>query len=700
MSKTYSINRRDFIKYTGLTTAGLAFGFYISSAGKLIAQDVKTVFSPNLWLKIDKDGIVTITMHRSEMGQKVWTSLPMIVAEELEADWSKIKVMQGDLNEEFGSQVTGGSMSIRTSYDKLRKAGATAREMLILAAAIEWGVERETCFAENGYIVNSVTESKLNYGQLVDRANTLPIPNKVTLKDPKDFKIIGKSKKSLGDASKIDGSLKYGYDLQFTGMLTAMVVHSPVIGGKVNTFDSTETLKISGIQKVFKISSGIAIVGEDTWSILTGQKKIKIEWESGDNKDLNSETISEIFKNDLSKKSEIVLEKGDFNDSYNNSETRHEAIFEAPYLDHATMEPMNCTVKIENGKCEMWVPTQDPASAFNEAQKTTGFPKENIRIHTLKAGGGFGRRLEADYVTEAVEIAMQVNSAVKVIRTREEDIKNGIYRPATINLVKSGLDNNGMPSSWFNRISGPDNVHSWYITGGSDDLPYDIPNIHIDYVRSKIDIPIGALRSVGHIQNAFVNECFIDELANLAMQDPFEYRRNLMSNNKRQLKVLEVVAEKTNWKGRKNNNKFYGIASHYSFQSYVAMVAEISLNSKQKMKINRIICAMDCGLVINPDGVRAQVESGVALALTAVLFGEITFKEGKVQQSNFNNYKLIKMNQMPQIETYIVPSYEAPTGAGEPPVPPTAPALANAIFAATGIRYRKLPITRYAPDLI
>lgn len=305
-----------------------------------------------------------------------------------------------------------------------------------------------------------------------------------------------------------------------------------------------------------------------------------------------------------------------------------------------------------------------------------------------------------DYVRDAVEVAMQIKVVVKVIRTREEDIKNGTYRPATINQVKSGLDKNGMPTSWFNRISGPDNSSSWTITGGSDELPYSIPNIHIDYVRSKVEVPIGPLRSVGHIQNAFVNECFIDELANQANKDPFEFRRNLMQNNKRQLNVLQTAVEKAGWRGREYNGKYYGIASHYCFQSYAAMVAEISFDEKNKLKIERMICAIDCGLVINPDGVRAQVESGVALALTAALFGEITFKDGKVQQSNFNNYKLIKMNQMPQIETYIVPSYEAPTGAGEPPVPPTAPALANAIFAATGIRHRKLPITRYAPDLI
>jgi len=639
-------------------------------------------------------------MHRSEMGQKIWTALPMIVAEELEADWSKIKVVQGNFNEEFGSQQTGGSASIRTSYDKLRKAGATAREMLISAAAIEWGVERETCFAENGYVLSSQTDNKLSYGQLIDRANTLPVPKTVTLKDPKDFKIIGTSKKSLVQSSKIDGSLKYGYDLQFPGMLTAMVIHSPVVGGKVESFDASNVLNVNGVKKVFKISSGIAIIGENTWSVLQGKKKINIEWVPGNNTDLDSTTISEIFKNALSKKSEIVLEKGDFTDEYNKSKTHIEAVYEAPYLDHATMEPVNCTAKIANGFCEVWAPTQDPAGAFEEVRRITGLPKKNIKVITLKSGGGFGRLHAVGYVREAVEVAMQVDGAVKVIRTREEDIKNGTYRPATINQVKSGLDKNGIPTSWFNRISGPDNSHYWTITGGSDNLPYDIPNIQIDYVRSKIDIPVGPLRSVGHIQNAFVNECFIDEIANLANQDPFEYRRNLMKNNKRQLNVLEVVAEKADWQGRKKNNKFYGIASHYSFQSYAAIVAEISFNPNRKMKINRINCAIDCGLVINPDGVRAQVESGVALALTAALFGEITFKDGKVQQSNFNNYKLIKMSQMPKIETHIIPSYKAPTGAGEPPVPPTAPALANAIFAATGIRHRSLPITKYAPDLI
>jgi len=684
-----NITRREFIKYTGYTSAGLAFGLYITSTEKLFAQE--SVFRPNIWLQIDKNGFVTITMHRTEMGQKVWTALPMIVAEELEADWSKVKVVQGDLNEEFGGQVTGGSASVRTSYDKLRKAGATAREMLISAAALEWGISRDNCIAESGYIRNSLSGNKIGYGKLVDKANIIKIPKNVPLKDPKNFKIIGKSLKSIGQSVKIDGSLKYGFDLQFPNMQTAIVIHCPVVGGRVRSFNASDTLKISGIKNVFKISTGVAIVRENTWSILEGQKQLTIEWDYGNNKHLSSSNIKESFLNAFSEEGQIAKSTGDFKLSYNNSYKQLDVTYEGSYLDHATMEPMNCTVKIENDHCEMWVPTQDPAGAFEEAHGITGFQKKNIKIHTLKAGGGFGRRLAEDYVKEAVEIALIEKGIVKVIRTREGDIKNGIYRPATINKLKGAIDENGKPVAWMNRISGPDNSSYWTITGGADELPYDIPNIHIDYVRSKIDIPIGPLRSVGNIQNAFVNESFIDELADLSNEDPLDYRIQLMHNNKRQLNVLKTVADAANWSGSKKDGKYYGLASHFCFESYAAMVAEISFPD-DKLKIDRMVCAIDCGLVINPDGVKAQIESGIAIGLSAALFGEITFDDGQVEQSNFHNYKIIRMDQMPIIEMHIVPSYEAPTGAGEPPVPPTAPALTNAIFSGTGIRYRSLPL--------
>ncbi len=683
------ITRREFIKYTGLSSAGLAFGLYITSAGKLLGHE--SVFRPNIWLQIDKNGFVTITMHRSEMGQKVWTALPMIVAEELEADWSKVKVVQGDLNEEFGSQVTGGSASVRTSYDKLRKAGATAREMLLSAAALEWGISRNDCIAENGYIINSQSGKKLDYGMLIDKANTIKIPSNVPLKDPKNFKIIGKSIKSVGQSSKVDGSLKYGFDLQLPNIQTAIVSHCPVVGGSVKSFDAVETLKVDGVIDVIAVSTGIAVVGKNTWAILEGQKKLKIEWDLGDNKNLNSTQISESLLNAFNKKGEVVKSTGNFDSSFKNSFKQLDVIYEGAYLDHATMEPMNCTVKIENNKCELWLPTQDPAGAFEEARTITGFNKKNITIHTLKAGGGFGRRLAEDYVKEAVEIAMIQKGTVKVIRTREEDIKNGVYRPATLNKVKGAIDKDGQPIAWMNRISGPDNTSYWTITGGADEIPYDIPNIHVDYVQSNSTITVGPLRAVGNIQNAFVNESFIDELAHLSQKDPLDYRIKLMQNNKRQLNVLKTAAEAANWNGSKKNGRYYGLASHYCFQSYAAMVAEISF-IEDRLKINRMICAIDCGLVINPDGVKAQIESGIAIGLSAALFGEITFLGGQVEQSNFHNYKIISMDQMPVIETHIISSYESPTGAGEPPVPPTAPALTNAIFAGTGIRYRSLPL--------
>ncbi|MFC1593304.1 molybdopterin cofactor-binding domain-containing protein [Candidatus Neomarinimicrobiota bacterium] len=686
---TKNITRRDFIKYTGLSSAGIAFGLYITSAEKIFAQEA--VFRPNIWLQIDKNGFVTITMHRSEMGQKVWTALPMIIAEELEADWSKVKVVQGDLNDKFGSQVTGGSASVRTSYDKLRKAGATAREMLLSAAAIQWGVSKDQCKAENGFIVNIANNEKLGYGQLINAANNIKVPENPPLKDPKDFKIIGKSKKSLGQSNKIDGTLKYGFDLQFPDMLTAIVIHCPVIGGAPISFDKSETLKVPGVKNVFKISTGVAIVGKNTWSVIQGQKKLNINWDLGSNQGLNSTDIRNDFKSALEKHGKKIKTIGDFDTNYEKSYKQIEALYEGSFLDHATMEPMNCTVKIENNNCELWLPTQDPAGAFEEARNITGFKKKDITIHTLKAGGGFGRRLAEDYVREAVEIAMIQKGTVKVIRTREEDIKNGVYRPATINMVKGAIDKEGQPIAWFNRISGPDNTSYWTISGGADELPYEIPNIHLDYVQSKSTIPIGPMRAVGNIQNAFVNESFIDELAHLAKKDPLDYRLKLMTNNKRQLNVLKTAAEAASWNGSKKNGKYYGLASHYCFQSYAAMVAEISFIG-EKLKIDRMICAIDCGLVINPDGVKAQIEGGIAIGLSAALFGEITFKDGQVEQSNFHNYKLINMDQMPVVETHIISSYESPTGAGEPPVPPTAPALTNAIFAGTGKRYRSLPL--------
>jgi len=690
MSKN-SISRRQFIKVSATAGTGLALGFFIPWTEKLLAGDLDN-FEPNIWLSIDKDGIVTFIMPRSELGQKVWTSLTQIVAEELEADWSKIKVVQGDLNPGFGSQTTGGSASIRTSYDKLRKAGATAREMLITAAANKWQVPRESCRAENGTVIHIPTKKILTYGELSGAAAKLPIPEKVPLKDPREFKIIGKAIKSLDAVIKIDGSAVYGYDFTLPGMLIAVIARCPVFGGKAVEFDDSRTMNIRGVKKVVSISSGIAVVAENTWAALEGRKKLNITWDEGEGADLNSTYISQTLKNAAINKGTVIRNDGDSEAALKSAAAVIEAEFEVPYLDHAPMEPMNCTAEIKAGLCQVWVPTQNPGAAFKAAESVTGFEKDSIKIHTLRSGGGFGRRLQSDFVQDAVETAQKVKAPVKVIRLRSEDIQHGFYRPATYHKLRAGLDQKGSPVAWSHRISGQKSGWPTIITGGAAELPYDISNILVDYVMSPISVPIGAWRSVAHTQNAFVNECLIDELAGKAGKDPYDFRRSLLLNYPRHRGVLDLAAEKAGWGSKLPKGRAQGIAVHYSFNSYAAVVAELSVNGKNEIKIHKMVCAIDCGIVINPDGVKAQVEGGITLGITAALYGAITIKAGRVQESNFHDYKLLKMKDAPLIETYMVPSTEAPTGAGEPPVPPTPPALINALAAATGKRIYKLPL--------
>jgi isoquinoline 1-oxidoreductase beta subunit len=631
-------------------------------------------------------------MPRSELGQKIWTSLTQIVAEELEADWTKIRVVQGDFNPAFGSQTTGGSASIRTSYDKLRKAGATAREMFIMAAAQEWKVEKSSCRAENSSVIHIPTNRVFSYGELVDAASKLPVPEEVPLKDPKQFKIIGKAYKSLDALEKINGSAVYGYDFKIPGMLIALVARSRSIGRKPQDFDGSKAMSIPGVKKVVPISSGIAVVAENTWAAIQGRKALDISWDKDTGLTIDSTQISNLFKESAGNPGSVIHSDGDHTQALKDSETVLQAEFEVPYLDYAPMEPMNCTALVKNGKCEIWAPTQNPGAAYPAARSVTGLPYESITVHTLRSGGGFGRRLQTDYVEDAVEVAMKVDGPVKVIRTRDEDIQHGIYRPATYHRLKAGINENGDPTAWNHRISGPFDEWEGIITGGAAELPYDIPNVFVDFVMSDIGVPIGAWRSVANTQNAFVNECMIDEMAVKAGKDPYEYRRMLLNKFPRHQQVLDLAAEKAGWGKSLSGNRAQGIAVHASFRSFAAIVAEISVDQGRKLKIHKMTCAIDCGTVINPDGVRAQVEGGVTMGITAALYGKISFKNGEVQQSNFHNYKLLTMKEMPLIETVIVPSTEPPTGAGEPPLPPTAPALVNAIYAATGKRVYRLPI--------
>jgi len=692
-SESINLDRRQFLKLSSGTTAALVLGFYWPLSCAKSGSGETIIFEPNAYLKIASDDTVSVIMPRSEMGQKIYTALPQIVAEELDADWSKIKVIQGDLNPVYGSQSTGGSASVRTQYDRLRKAGATARTMLVQAAASTWNVPVSECQTKTGFVFHSKSDRKLSYGSLVAVASSLPIPEKVVLKNPKTFRIIGQAYKSLDGQGKVDGSIKFGYDFELPGMLTAVVVRIPKYGSRLESLDGSEALKIPGVIKVAAISSGVAILAENSWAALQGRKALVVKWLDGPHAELSSQKISEQFHAALKQPGTIIKSEGDAIKAFDLSGNKIEMTFEVPYLDHAPQEPNNCSAHVHDGICEVWAPTQNPQAAFWAAKTASQFTDDKIKIHTLRMGGAFGRKLQSDFVRDAVEVAQLTEHPVKVIRTRSEDIKNGFYRPSTVHQVKVGLNSKNMPTSWIHKLSGPQDGWAPIITGGADELAYAIPNQQVSYVMTEQAVPIGAWRSVAHTQNAFVHECMLDVVARKTRRDPLALRRELLKHQPRHLEVLNLVEKHSGWGQPLDKTHARGLAVHYSYHSYVALVIEIS-EAKKGIKIERVTAAIDCGTVINPDGVKAQVEGGIVMGLTAALYGEISIKNGAVEQSNFHNYRLLTMKSMPEIDIHIVLSSEPPTGVGEPPVPPTPPALMNAIAALTGKRITRLPLKK------
>ncbi len=711
------IKRRSFLQIGAAAGGGLLISLYLPEvAYPEVSDKLKFVgpatFAPNAFVRIGTDDSVTIIVNKSEMGQGVYTSLPMLLAEELEADWTKIKVEAAPVDAAynhtaFGIQMTGGSTSTASEWERFRKAGATARIMLIAAAAQKWNVDPLSLHAENGYVIHAASGKRASFGSLADAAAKVNPPKDVPLKDPRDFKLVGKPTRRLDTAEKVNGTAKFGLDMQIPGMLTAVIARPPVFGGKVSRLNADKAKAVSGVKNVVQVPTGVAVIANGFWPAKLGRDKLEIDWNDGPNGNLSTESMREQYANLAKKPGAIARKVGDPTKALAGSAKTVTAEYEVPYLAHAMMEPLNCVVDLRADRCEIWTGTQFQTVDRASAAAVAGLKPEQVQIHTTLLGGGFGRRANpaSDFVVEAVQVAKAAKAPVKVVWTREDDIRGGWYRPMWYDRMVAGLDAQGNPIAWTHTIVGQsiiagtafepfiikDGIDSTSVEGAAD-LLYGIPNLQVDLHTPKIGVPVQWWRSVGHSHNGFAVEAFFDEVAHAGGKDPYELRRTLLANQPRMRALLDLVAQRGNWGKPLPAGKGRGIATHFSFDSYVAQVAEVSVDRDGTVRVHRVVCAVDCGRVVNPDTVKAQMEGGIIFGLTAALKGEITLNRGRVQQRNFHDYPMLRMNEAPKIEVHIMPSTENPTGVGEPGVPPVAPAVANAIFAATGKRVRRLPI--------
>ncbi|HEX9581315.1 MAG TPA: xanthine dehydrogenase family protein molybdopterin-binding subunit [Gemmatimonadales bacterium] len=707
MTTLPEVSRREFLQAASAAGAGLVIGFALPGCVRAGGPAVAPL-APNAWLRIGADEGILVLVDRSEMGQGVATSLPMLVAEELEADWSRVRMEFAPadaayINPLFGMQGTGGSTSVRAAWTPLRKAGAAAREVLISAAAQTWNVDRSECRAENGAVIHTPSRRRMTYGRLVATAATLPVPADPPLKDAKDWKIIGTRAPRLDTPAKVDGSAQFGIDVQVPGMLVAMIARCPVFGGKLRSFDATRAQAVPGVRQVVQVSAGVAVVADGYWPALKGRDALEVQWDEGPNARVSSESIDRLFAQRAVRPGAVARHEGSPEAALSSSAARLEAVYQAPFLAHATMEPMNCTAHVRADGVDIWAPTQFQTGAQQMGAGIGGVAPERVKVHTTYLGGGFGRRFELDFIQEALETSKAVNAPVKVIWSREDDIQHEYYRPASYHRLRAALDGRGRPVAWTHRIVAPsimarvfpdtvrNGLDSETVEGGVG-MPYVVPNVHVDYVLTDTGIPVGFWRSVNNSFNAFAVEGFVDELAHAAKKDPYEFRRDLLANKPRHLAALNLAASSAGWGSPTPAGVGRGIAVFQSFESLVAQVAEVSVGPDGTPRVHRVVCAVDCGPVVNPSIVEAQMESAIVYGLTAALWGEIGIERGRVRQSNFHDYPMLHMAEMPKVEVHIVPSTDAQGGVGEPGTPPIAPAVANAIFAATGKRIRRLPI--------
>jgi isoquinoline 1-oxidoreductase beta subunit len=704
-------SRRKFLQAGAAAGGGLMLSLSLPFATREAQAADPDGFAPNAFIHITGDGQIVLTMPYVEMGQGTYTGIAMLIAEELEADLKQVRLEHAPPNEKLygnpllgGIQATGNSNAIRAAWQPLRQAGATARMMLVSAAAKRWNVDPASCRAQSGEVLHAPTGRHITYGELAADAAHLPVPENVALKERKDFKLIGTPAKRLDTPAKVNGTAVYGIDVRPPGVKIAALAQSPVFGGRVKNVSDAAAKAVKGVRQIVRLDDAVAVVADHMGAAKKGLAALVIEWDDGPHAKLSTKEIAGELEKATLNPGAVAQNIGNVDAAMAQAATKVEANYEVPFLAHATMEPMNCTVHVSKDGCEVWVGSQVVARAQAAAAKVTGLPLDKVVVHNHLIGGGFGRRLEVDGVTRAVQIAQQVDGPVKVVWTREEDIQHDMYRPYFFDRMSAGLDARGMPVAWNHRFAGSSVIARWVpplfnngldpdTTEGAIDLAYALPNLHVEYLRVEPPgIPTAFWRSVGPSHNVFVTESFMDELAAAAKQDPVAYRRALLDKSPRAKAVLALAAEKAGWGQPLPDRVGRGVSVQFAFANYMAQVAEVEVSKTGAVRVRRVVCAVDCGTPVNPDTVRAQVEGAIMFGITAALHGEITLKDGRVEQTNFDTYQMLRMNEAPAIEVHIIQSSEPPGGMGEPGTSAIAPAVANAIFAATGKRLRKLPI--------
>ncbi len=703
-----NLSRRSFLG----TSAAIGGGLMLSLTLPLGRSEAASSdsFAPNAFIRIGSDSQVVLTMPYVEMGQGTYTSIPMLIAEELDVSLKQVWLEHAPPNEKLyanpllGVQATGNSNAMRGAWKPLREAGATARIMLVAAATKRWGVDAKSCRTEDGEVIHVPTGRRLKYGEVVADAANMPVPGNVTLKSPGDFKLIGTRAKRLDAPEKVNGTALYGIDARPAGVKIATLAQSPVFGGRVKSVDDTAAKAVKGVRQIVRLDDAVAVVADHMGAAKKGLAALKIEWDDGQHAKLATEEIARKLEQATLGSGAVAQNIGDADKAMASAATKVEASYQVPFLAHATMEPMNCTVHFRKDECEIWIGNQAVARVQAMAAKEAGLSPDKVIIRNHLIGGGFGRRLEADGAVRAVQIAKHVDGPVKVVWTREEDIQHDMYRPYWFDRISAGLDKQGKPVAWKNRFAGSSVIARWLplafkdgldpdSTEGAIDLVYDLPNFHVEYVRAEPPgIPTAFWRSVGPSHNVFVTESFIDELAAAAKQDAVAYRRALLGKSPRAKAVLDLAAEKAGWGQPLPKGTGRGVSLQFAFGSWLALVAEVEVSKAGTVRVRRVVCAIDCGTVINPDTVQAQIQSGIIFGATAALYGEITLKDGRVEQTNFDTYQMLRMNETPTIEVHVVESTEPPGGMGETGTSAIVPAIANAVFAAAGRRLRKMPV--------